>query len=501
MPASNLIARRDFLAAAGGALLREKPPNILVIMSDEHNYRVAGCYGNTTARTPNLDRLAARGVTFDTCYTNSPLCVPARLAFTACKYIHRTGAWNNSCWLPSDEYPSIARVMNAAGYQSFLCGKQHYDATRRYGFTEIGGNMNNSFKNGLGSRRAANDETVNMRAGRARYAQFHAGEDSGVISHDRRVTAGVVDFLSRRQRNEKPFFLFAGYLAPHFPLIVPERYWSHYKGRVPMPEIPKGFLESMPLNYKHLRWGFGVPAADAETIRRGRELYYGFTEWVDNEIGTVLQTLSRSPFADDTVVIYTTDHGENMGEHGLWWKNCVYEQAAHIPLIVSWPRRWKGGQRRTGACAHVDVVRTIAELGGGRAPGDWNGSSMVRWLDNPKMRWKDLAATQYYAHNIASGYAMLRTGDWKYVYHSAPDAQHRAERELYNLKQDPMEFHNLAAQPADSRRVAAMHAALVKELGEDPDETERRCRADYARGYNRQGSGGGGRKKKKSAAE
>ena len=118
-----------------------KRPNILVIMSDEHNASVLGRYGNSIVRTPNLDRLAIQGIVFERAYTNSPLCVPSRLAFTAGKYISRIGAWNNDCRLPTSDYPALPRIMNAAGYESFLCGKMHYDATCRYGFTEIGGNM------------------------------------------------------------------------------------------------------------------------------------------------------------------------------------------------------------------------------------------------------------------------------------------------------------------------------------------------------------------------
>ena len=108
-------------------------------MSDEHNASVLGCYGNRIIRTPNLDRLAERGIVFERAYTNSPLCVPSRLAFTAGKYVSRIGAWNNDCRLPTSDYPSLPRILNAAGYESFLCGKMHYDATCRYGFTELGG--------------------------------------------------------------------------------------------------------------------------------------------------------------------------------------------------------------------------------------------------------------------------------------------------------------------------------------------------------------------------
>jgi choline-sulfatase len=282
-------------------------------------------------------------------------------------------------------------------------------------------------------------------------------------------------------------------------LTVPQEYWDHYKGKVPLPVIPAGHLESLPRNYKHLRIGFNVEDTPDDVVRKGRELYYGLTEWLDNEVGKVLTALARSAAADNTVVIYTTDHGENMGEHGLWWKNALYEHAAHVPLIVSWPARWQGGRRRAGACSLVDVVQTIAQIGGAKVPADWNGDSMVPWLDNPQTRWKDKAVSEYYAHNIASGYAMIRMGRFKYVYHTPADGAHPAERELYDLEADPGEFHNLANDPSQKDRVQTMHAALVAELGEEPDKTEQRCRADYQRGYERPDQNGkkGQQKQKK----
>jgi choline-sulfatase len=374
--------------------------------------------------------------------------------------------------------------MNTAGYESFLCGKMHYDRTRRYGFTEIGGNMNNGDKKGKGNRRAADNLTPQDGLS-GRFDKFHTGDDSSILKHDRKVTAGTIDFLNSREVSDEPFFMLVGYLAPHFPLIVPQKYWELYKGRVPMPEIPQGHLESQARNYKHLRIGFNVENVPDEIVRKGRELYYGLTQWLDEEIGKVLTALSNSNVADNTIVIYTTDHGENMGEHGLWWKNCLYEHAGRVPLIVNWPARWEGGQRRTKACSLVDVVQTIAELGAANVPDDWNGDSMVRWLDNPGSEWKDLAVSEYYGHNIASGNVMIRMGNYKYVYHTPADADHPAERELYDLRTDPGEFNNLAGRKKYRRRVRAMHTALVKEIGEHPNRTEQRCRADYARGYSR----------------
>ena len=494
------LNRREFLkTVAGGAALvtlgpqllgatqslaaPRRRPNILVIMSDEHNASVMGCTGNSLIRTPSLDSLAGRGMVFENCYCNSPLCVPSRLSFTSGKYASGVAAWSNACRLPSDDYPSLPHRLNAAGYQSYLCGKMHYDAAHRYGFTEIGqDSINRGHMTGRGIRRRPDDLATHPGYS-GRFDEFHAADNSAHLTHDRKVTAGVLDFLKGRKASDKPFFLLAGYICPHFPLIVPQKYWDAYKGNVAMPDIPAGFLDSLPLNYKHLRVGFHVENVPDEIVRKGRELYYGLTQWVDEQIGQVLSGLTAGETAEDTVVIYTADHGENMGEHGMWWKNCMYNQAARVPLIVAWPGRWKGGQRRTGACSLLDVVQTIAALGGAKAGEDWNGESMLAWLDEPSARWKDRAVSEYYAHNIASGFAMLRAGQHKYVYHAAPDATHPAQRELYDLKEDPGEFHNLAAGPEGKALVADLHAALVKEIGEEPDKTEARCRADYAKGY------------------
>jgi len=494
--ATAALATGPWIVRAAGR--RAEKPNILFIITDEHTHAVTGCYGDDLVRTPNLDALAARGVVFDNCYTNSPLCVPARLSFTAGKYCSRVHAWSNNCWLPSDDYPSIARVLQRAGYETYLGGKMHYDPTRRYGFTELyPAWTNRSFKSGRGGRRKPDDTRVNYRSWKGRSSQFLVADTSRVMEHDLLVTRHCSDFLLKRRPSEKPFFLIAGYLAPHFPLIVPRRFYEPYKDKVPMPEIPEGLLENLPLNYKHLRRGFGLVGADPRVVKKGRELYWGLTQWVDDQIGRLLGALSRSPFADNTVVIYTADHGENKGDHGLWWKNCMFESAAHIPLIISWPERWKPEQRRSGCCSLVDVAQTIADLAGAETPDDWDGDSMLRWLDDPAAKWKDFALSEYYAHNIASGFTMFRRGKWKYVYHARMDKDHGPERELYDVEADPKEFRNLARERSYASLVESLHAAMLKEIGRDPDETEQICRADYAKGYGRKRPGA--RRKKKAA--
>ena len=470
------------LAPLAATRAADRPkPNILVIMSDEHNASVMGCGGDRLARAPNLDALAACGVLFDAHYCASPICVPSRQSFTTGKYVSHHNVWGNTVGVP-ENWPTLPRLLNSAGYESFLIGKMHYKGGRSYGFAALD-------KEGKGGKEVAKKQARPRLRHRLPAGEF---QDNGTQVGEEFSPLGVADdmesfvdakrrddairFLRDHKADAKPFFLVVGFIAPHYPLVAPPEYLAHFRDKVSMPAIPPGYLDSLPLNYKHLRNDRKLERVPPETVKLAREAYYARVEWTDQQIGQVLDALKASPFADNTVVIYTSDHGENMGEHGLWWKNCLYDSAARVPLIVSWPVRWKGGQRRSGACGSVDLVQTIAELGGAKPPADWNGNSLVSWLDRPSHAWKDLAVSEYYSGYIASGIAMIRQGDWKYVYHTQADEKHGPERELYNMSVDPKELHNLASDPQQQERLLAMHAALVKELGGDPEHTEQRYR-------------------------
>ena len=458
-------------------------PNILMIMSDEHDPAVMGCYGDSIVQTPHMDRLAEEGIVFDAAYTTSPLCAPARASFTAVQYVSRCGVWTNDCQLPSDDYPSLPHALNAVGYECWLGGKMHFATGHRYGFRDVYPGANQGNRSGKGGRRAFDDLSESSFGWEGRVAAFKTADTSSILERDRKVTAECSAFLQNRSADDKPFFLLAGYLAPHFPLTIPEEYYAPYKDKVPMPEIPEGFLETLPTNYKHLRAGFGVTKATPEQTKLGRELYWGFVNWLDDEIGKLLAALNDSEVADNTIVIYCTDHGENKGDHGLWWKNNMYEHASRTPLIVSFPKRWAGGQRRTGVCSLVDLAQTIAEIGGAERSDDWDGESLLDYLDDGNSEWRDVAVSEYYAHNIASGMMMVRQGPWKYVYHARFDEVHGPERELYNLEEDAGEFNNLANDPAQADRIAQLHDLLTRELRRDPEDAEAQSRADLAKGY------------------
>jgi choline-sulfatase len=480
---------------------KPNPPqrvNILVIMSDEHNASVMGCAGDRLARTPHLDALAARGVIFGAHYCSSPICIPSRQSFTTGKYVSRHNVWGNTPGVPEGT-PSLPRLLNAAGYESFLDGKMHYKGGLTHGFRLIDektGVIRTAHNGEPDSDRNQEEKSEpptakkvkprhRLPAGEFRDNGMELGEEFAPIGIDENMDSFIdvarrnnaIKFLRERQLGDKPFFLVVGFITPHYPLVAPREYIAHFKDKIPMPEIPLGYLDALPLNYKHLRNYRKLERVPPETVKLARESYYARVEWTDHQIGLVLDALKASPFADNTIVIYTSDHGENMGEHGLWWKNCMYDTAARVPLIISWPARWKGGQQRSGACGAVDLVQTILELGGVKPPTDWNGNSLVPWLDGPSFAWKNLAVSEYYSGYIASGMVMIRRGDWKYVYHTRADEKHGPQRELYQLSADPKELRNLAGDPQQQARLLAMHAALVRELGEDPEQTEARWRA------------------------
>lgn len=460
-----------------------RKPNILVVLSDEHKASVAGCYGDAVVETPNLDALASRGVVFDSAYCSSPLCVPSRLSMTAGKYASRVSAWNNDFRLPAETI-TFPDLLSAAGYEAVLCGKQHYDRDHRYGFRELPPQDQNQLetRGRLLGRRQPDDTSINRERWDHRASQFVTGIHSEVLDHDRRVSHEAARFLKDRKRSDRPFFLLAGYLAPHFPLTVPEPYWLKYRGRVPAPNVWPQDADALPLNYRHLLRAFGLVDLEPGQVSRGREFYYALTTWLDDQIGTVLDALNVSEVADDTIVVYTSDHGENLGEHGLWWKNCMFESAVRVPMIVHDPRLNSHGARRTKSCSLLDLVRTFLDWAGAVAPDDWDGHSMVGYLADARSEWKDCAVSEYYGHNVCSGFAMYREGDFKYVYHCSL-GEDPAERELYDLCVDPDERHNLVGEPDRQSLVNDLHAKLVAEVGEDPDVSERRFRRETLVGY------------------
>lgn len=478
-----LILSSALLSLTMGINAKQKSeqPNILLLISDEHNASILGCDGNPLAHTPTLDRLAKSGMYFNSFYCSSPQSVPSRQSLTTGKYVSHHNVWGNNPGVPEGT-PSLARLLNSVGYESYLSGKMHYMGVGEHGFIILDdnekkkkdGNAEADDYNGGKRKRIPADYFPDDKGQIGKEFRDLGGVDTPVGGSDRRIAKTIIDFIKNRQLSDKPFFVTMGFSAPHYPLTVPNEILVKYKGKIPAPEIPAGYLENLPLNYRHLRNDRKLEHLPASTIQLARESYYAKVEWMDSVMGTVIETMRKSPLYENTIIIYMSDHGENMGEHGMWWKNTLYDTGSRVPLIISYPKKWKGAQIRHEACGTVDLVQTIAELAGAKTPKDWDGNSMLNWLNNPEMKWKDMAITEYYGPYLSSGMSMIRLGDWKYVYHTRADENHPAEVELFNLKTDPKELHNLAKEPSQKHRMTDMHTALVKHLGEDPEQSESR---------------------------
>jgi choline-sulfatase len=250
-----------------------------------------------------------------------------------------------------------------------------------------------------------------------------------------------------------------GLIAPHFPFVVPEPFFSQYFPRhADLPHLPPGHLEALPPAARRLRRAFGFGGHTEPQIRRARAAYYGLVSYADDKLRQLLEALDECGLADDTLVIHTSDHGEMLGEHGLWRKMSFYEQSARVPLQVRWPGRAAAG-RRVGECVSlVDVTATMVEAAGAAAAAaPMDGHSLSGLLAGPDPAWRDEAFAEHTAHGTDRPRAMLRQGNWKLCLSGGADL----EPELYDLEQDPQELVNRAGDPDAVAVEERLRAALL----------------------------------------
>ena len=442
-----------------------KQPNFLVIMSDEHGPMWSSAYGHSFVRTPNMERIAEAGATFDAAYCNSPLCVPSRLSFMTGRYVSRCEGWDNAKPLPADAttWPYLLR---AAGYDSALSGKMHligpdklhgfqsqlaYDPhadghggdaqSRRLGLSSGGRHPIYLWEDGVPK---AEEAWSSVR-------QAHAGTGP-MIEADDAIESAALEYIHDPARRSAPWALCVGFVAPHFPFVVPEPYFSmYYPDHADLPNNPPGHLDNLPAAARKLRQAFGFSGYMNDEIRRARAAYYGLITYLDDKIGRLLDALDETGMTDNTIIIHTSDHGESLGEHGLWRKMNFYEQSARVPLQIAWPGVIDGGQRFGGAVSLVDVTATILDMAG---VGDEvsstmspDGESLLPQITGDSESERDEAFSEHLAHGTDRPRAMLRRGRWKLAYSHHKDAP---DVELYDLEADPDEFYNLAEDPTHS---------------------------------------------------
>ena len=290
---------------------------------------------------------------------------------------------------------------------------------------------------------------------------------------DDEVEEAAIGYLRDNARKERPFALCVGFIAPHFPFVVPEPYFSQYwPDKCDLPNLPADHLDELPVAARRMQKMFGLSGYTDDQILRARAAYYGLVSYLDDKIGRLLDVLQEQGLAENTVVIHTSDHGEMLGEHGLWRKMCFYEQAARVPLQVSWPGVLPAEKRIPQCVSLVDLIATILDLGGfsreERKAWELDGESLVPLLSGADTAWKDAVFSEYTAHGTDRPRAMMRVGKWKLCYSHG----HPPEWELYNLESDPDEFDNLAGQPAHQDVVEDLTRRIL-EKWVDPDRLER----------------------------
>ncbi len=450
-----------------------KRRNVLVIMSDEHDPRIMGCAGHPFVQTPHLDALAARGTRFPNAYTPSPICVPARAAFATGLRVHQTRHWDNA--LPYTGEPrGWGHVLQRERVRVESIGKLHYRAEEDpAGFDAEHIPMHVVGGHGM-VWASIRDPYVASPSGKRMLGEHIGPGESSYTAYDREVTARAVQWLrDAAQRPDEPFVLYVGLVAPHFPLVAPEPFYSRY----PLESLPEPSLH--PANgYKRHPWvqAYATFMDNEAQFRSPMErkqafaAYFGLCSFLDHNVGTILDALRVAGLEDTTTVVYTSDHGDNLGKRGLWGKSTLYQESVGVPMILAGPGVVPG------VCETpvdlLDLYPTILQ-GAGVDPGpamhDRPGRSLFEFAALPADPER-IVFSEYHAAGSNTAGFMLRKGRWKYHYY----VRHRPE--LFDLHTDPDELNDRAADPACADRLREMEAELRRIC--DPERVDAMAKQD-----------------------
>jgi choline-sulfatase len=449
--------------------------NMLFIMSDEHNRKVMGCAGHDMIRTPHMDALAARGVRFTDAYCNSPICVPSRASFATGSYTHQNRFWDNA--IPYDgSVPSWHHRVRAAGCNATSIGKLHFRSIDDdNGFTEEV--MPLHVVDGLGDVLGlVRDEHAPPRKASLRMAEEAGPGDSSYQRYDDRIIAASVEWLKARaaERDGKPWVLFVSLVCPHFPLLSRAEWYGLYpENQVPWPQFygqnerPRHpWIEAM------RRTQVYDQAFDEQRVRRAIAAYFGMVTFQDDNLGKLMRALEETGLDATTRVIYTSDHGDNLGARGLWGKSNMYEDSAGIPLLMAGPGVPRGVVCREPVSL-VDGFPTILDTLG-IAPDDADrnlpGADLLDVVSGTV--GERTVFSEYHASGSISGAFMIRRGRHKLVYYAGFAPQ------LFDVVADPWEARDLAQEPGYAGLLADCIADLRKIC--DPDAVDAQCKADQA---------------------
>lgn len=443
-----------------------RPPNVLLIMADDLNNDL-GTYGHPLVKTPNLDGLAARGVRFDRAYTQFPLCSPSRVSLltglrpdTTRIYDLRT---DFRTILP--DVVTLPQAFRRQGYVAARVGKiYHYGNPGQIGTSGLDDPASwDLVINPRGVDKDEEERVTNLtpKRGLGSALAYYASPAPDEAHTDGKVAAETIALLEKYK--DRPFFIGAGFYRPHCPYIAPRKYFDMYPvDRIPAPEFSPAALAGVPpaaLFTRPPNWGVSEQG-QREIIRA----YYASISFLDANVGRILDALDRLALADDTIVVFVSDHGYHLGERGQWMKQSLFEGVARAPLIMAGPGVTAEGGASPRTVELLDIYPTLADLAGLPRPAGLHGRSLTPLLRHPEAPWNHPALTQVRrggAGNRFMGYS-IRTENWRYT--EWDDGERGTE--LYDEENDPQEKQNLAADPKHQAVVAEMRRLLRRVTGE-----------------------------------
>ena len=467
--------------AAGTAAKPSRPMNVLLLVSDDCR-AVQGCYGQPT-RTPNIDRLASRGLRFDHAYCQYPLCNPSRASFLSGARPDTTKVYDNKTQFRSNipNVVTMPQLFKNHGYFVARVGKlYHYGVPKDIGTNGLDDPVSwEKVVNPRGRDRDDEDKIYSIIAS-------HKGEKAGVETGHSSIHGWTLSWLAAegtdeeqtdgkiaheacrllREHKDQPFFLGVGFFRPHTPYVSPKKYFSLYPPQeISLARLPLGDREGKPsIALTVFPPNYGM---DEDLQRTVTQAYYASVSFMDAQFGLVLAELQRLGLADHTVVVFISDHGYHLGEHGLWQKLTLFEETARVPLIIAAPGMKAAGKSTTRLAELVDLYPTLADLCGLPVPKEAEGTSLRPLLDEPAQAWKQGAFTEV-IHNPAAPvpagggdqrHTMGRSVcNERYRYTEWSEGRHGVE--LYDHQADPHEWHNLAQDPQSADVLRQMQTLL-----------------------------------------
>jgi choline-sulfatase len=425
-------------------------PNFLIVMADQMAGPALPCYGHPVVQAPSLVHLAQTGVVFHSAYCSSPLCAPSRASLMTGQLPSRIGAYDNAAEFPPST-PTFGHYLRRMGYDTCLCGKMHF----------VGPDQLHGFEERLTTDIYPADFgwTPDWEQPEQRPSWYHnmlsivqAGtcQTSNQLDFDEGVGFQAVRKIYElaRAADERPFCLVVSFTHPHDPFAMTQEYWDRYDpAEIDLPAVPPIPFDQMDPHSQRLYHvcDLGRYRQTEERVRNARRAYYAAISFVDDKVGQLLRALEATGLGDNTIVLFTSDHGEMLGERGLWYKMNFFEWSARVPLIVHAPGRFSP-HRVDQPVSLMDILPTLVHIAGG----DPDGVALADRVDGHSLvplllgKGEDRSAAvpgEILCEGAIAPCFMLRRGGYKYIF-SEPDPE-----QLYDLERDPLELQNLAGLP------------------------------------------------------